>query len=50
MKIEFEPTAFAIDEWWAGEMIMEVEEEDHTNLSIYFICRKFRRNYGSYLD
>ena len=32
MKIEFEPTAFAIDEWWAGEMIMEVEEEDHTGI------------------
>ena len=32
MKIEFEPTAFALDEWWAGEIIMEVEEEKHTGI------------------
>ncbi len=35
MKIEFEPTAFAIDEWWAGEIILDIGDELEYREKIY---------------
>jgi hypothetical protein len=35
MKIEFEPTAFAIDEWWAGEIIIDIGDDLEYREEIY---------------
>jgi len=35
MKIEFEPTAFALDEWWAGEVNIYTGDDEEYREEIY---------------
>ena len=35
MKIQFEPTAFAVDEWWAGEVTIDIGDELEYKEEIY---------------
>lgn len=45
MKIEFEPTPFAIDEWWAGEITIDVgTDEEYREKSFPFTLFVSRDN------
>jgi hypothetical protein len=35
MRIQFEPTAFAVDEWWAGEVAIDIGDELEYKEEIY---------------
>ncbi len=35
MKIEFEPEAFSIDEWWAGEIKIDIGDDLEYREEIY---------------